>query len=198
MLHPDTWLILLMVLQQKKLSFWLIIIAAGVSGLILMYLFRKQFSNKPFIGKIYSIFRTFRDGLLSLFKIKKWPLFIIYTILIWFCYLMMTWLCFLSLEDTMHLSIVAAFASVTFGTIGIMVVQGGIGVYPAIVAETLLIFGIISPIGYAMGWITWITQTVILLIMGLWAVLYLFFYKGIKIDDIRKDQTEDTDTASIV
>ncbi len=163
-----------------------------VAILIFMYVFRGKLSTKPVIGKIFSFLRTFRDGLFSLLRIKKWPLFILYTILIWICYLMMTWLCFMALEETMHLSLVAAFASLTFGTIGIIVVQGGIGVYPAIVAETLVIFGISTSIGYAIGWITWFAQTVILLLMGLWATGYLVFSKGISLHDIRKSQKENS------
>lgn len=169
----------------------------GLIILILMYLFRKKLNHKPVLGKVYSLAATFRNGLFSLLKIKNWPLFIIYTILIWVCYLLMTWLCFMALDETKHLSLIAAFASLTFGTVGIIVVQGGIGVYPAIVAQTLVIFGISSSIGYTTGWLTWLAQTVILLLMGIWAVYYLMFRKGIKIHDIRTNQTEDSNTESV-
>lgn len=175
---------------RERIIMLILIIIAASAGLIFMYVLREKFSQKPVLNKIYSMFRTFRDGLFSLIKIKRWPLFIVYTVLIWVCYLLMTWLCFLALEETMHLSLIAAFASVTFGTIGIIVVQGGIGVYPAIVSQTLVIFGVSTSMGYAIGWLTWLAQTVILLLMGLWAVAYLFFRKGIKIHDIRQNQTE--------
>ncbi len=178
---------------KERVLVLILLVLVGIAGLIVMYLFRERFSKKPVLNKIYSMFRTFRDGLFSLLKIKKWPLFVIYTILIWGCYILMSWLCFLALEETMHLSLLAAFASVTFGTIGIIVVQGGIGVYPAIVSQTLVIFGVSTSMGYAIGWLTWLAQTVILLVMGLWAVAYLFFRKGIKINDIRKNQTENID-----
>jgi len=166
---------------------------AGLMLLLLLYVYRKKLNKKPIIGKMYSFAGTFKNGLLSLLKIKNWPLFILYTFLIWICYLLMTWLCFLALEETMHLPLIAAFASLTFGTVGIIVVQGGIGVYPAIVSQTLLIFGISSSMGYAIGWLTWLSQTVILLLMGIWAVYYITFRKGIKIHDIRKNQTEDSE-----
>lgn len=174
---------------------WILVLIASIGFIVLlfMYLFRKTLGNKKGIGKVYQLFSKFKEGLLSLTRIKHWPLFIFYTLFIWVCYISMTWLCFLAIEETAVLSLKAAFASVTFGTVGIIVVQGGIGVYPAIVSEVLALFGTTLPVGYAMGWLTWISQTVLLILMGLWAVAYLVFIKGIKLNEIRKSQKENPD-----
>jgi hypothetical protein len=50
----------------------------------------------------------------------------------------MSWIVFLSLPETSGLSLGAGLAVLVFGSIGIILVQGGIGVYPAIVAEPSL------------------------------------------------------------
>jgi glycosyltransferase 2 family protein len=183
---------------QEKIIILIIIFVIGIITLLVLYFFRHKLRNKLLFSKMFDLFLTFRNGLFSLLKIKQWPLFVLYTLLIWICYLLMTYLCFMALEETMHLSLVAAFASLTFGTIGIIVVQGGIGVYPVIVAETLFIFGISTTIGYALGWLTWLAQTAILLLMGLWALAYLVFKKGIKIHDIRKSQEENPEQKAVV
>ncbi len=174
---------------------WILIAAAifFLAIITVLYVLRNRLRHKPFIEKIYTLLSTFKEGLFSLLKMKKWSLFVIHTILIWVCYVAMTWLCFHALEETTHLTIKAAFASVTFGTIGIIVVQGGIGVYPAIVSQTLFLFGVANPIGYAMGWLTWLSQTVLLILMGLWAVAFLVFIKGIKLNDIRKNQEQNSE-----
>jgi hypothetical protein len=48
-----------------------------------------------------------------------------------------------------------------------IVIQGGIGVYPIIVSQVLILYGVDKVGGYALGWISWIIQTVIVLILGL-------------------------------
>jgi len=173
---------------QEKVLILVGLALFGLIVLVLMYVYRLTLSKKPVLGKVYSFASVFASGLFSLFKIKNWPLFVLYTIIIWVCYVFATWLCFFALTETADLSLMAAFASVTFGTIGIIVVQGGIGVYPAIVSQALVIFGVSTSIGYAMGWLTWLSQTVILLVMGLWAFGYLAFRKGIKLHEIGKDK----------
>jgi len=85
----------------------------------------------------------------------------------------MSWIVFLSLPETSGLGLGAGLAVLVFGSIGIILVQGGIGVYPAIVAETLVIYGISSIIGYAMGWLLWATQTIMLIIAGLSSLILL-------------------------
>ncbi len=178
---------------EQKIIMLIVIMIAGITLLVLMYVFREKIRNKPLLGKLYTLFVKLKEGLLALFRIKRWPIFVLYTFVIWGCYLIMTWLCFLALEETSHLPLMAAFASVTFGTVGIILVQGGIGVYPAIVSQTLVIFGVTTSMGYAMGWITWLAQTVILIIMGMWAIAYLMFIKGLKFNDIRKHSAENSE-----
>ncbi|RLD36379.1 MAG: hypothetical protein DRI74_09165 [Bacteroidetes bacterium] len=62
----------------------------------------------------------------------------------------------------------AGLSVLVLGSIGIMITPGGIGLYPVIVSETLMLYGItkVSGIGLAMGWITWSAQTVMILVVG--------------------------------
>ncbi|NQV01780.1 MAG: hypothetical protein HQ542_03990, partial [Bacteroidia bacterium] len=52
------------------------------------------------------------------------------------------------------------------GSIGIMITPGGIGLYPALIQETLKLYGVALTTGLALGWITWTTQTLMVLIVG--------------------------------
>jgi len=61
----------------------------------------------------------------------------------------------------------AAFAVLALGTIGMLIIQGGIGVYPIIVSQVLLLYGVDKVGGYSLGWISWTIQTVIVIILGL-------------------------------
>jgi len=82
-------------------------------------------------------------------------------------YLLMTWTAFLCLPETAKLGIDVGLAVLVFGSIGIVVVQGGIGIYPWIVAEILVLFLIPSTKGYAMGWLLWTGQTLTVITFGI-------------------------------
>jgi hypothetical protein len=113
------------------------------------------------------------EGIRTLTRIKKPFQFIMHTIFIWLLYLLMAYIVFFSLKDTSHLGLDAGLAVLIFGSVGIMIVQGGIGIYPAIVAETLFIYAIPSTTGYAMGWLIWASQTIMILIAGVFSLLLL-------------------------
>lgn len=166
---------------------------AFIFVLVLLWAFRKRLTKVKLFEKVFSLLSKFKEGLLSMLKMKHWGMFVMYTVLMWFCYFLMTYLCFYALEETSQLPLDAGFAALVFGTVGIIVVQGGIGVYPFIVSETLVLYGISSTYGYASGWIIWLSQTIILLIIGMWAFAHLTFKKGFSFNEIRKHQEKNTD-----
>lgn len=77
------------------------------------------------------------------------------------------------MDETSGLNAFAPFSVLVFGTIGIMLVQGGIGIYPVISAETLVLYGIASVHGYAFGWLAWSAQTITIIILGVIALIVL-------------------------
>ena len=132
----------------------------------LLIIFRHAiFLSKPY-QKFISIIKGFWEGILSVTKLKKPWLFVFHSLFIWFMYLMMSWVVFLSLPGTRDLGLDAGLSVLLFGTIGIIIVQGGIGIYPLIVAETLLIYHISKSTGYAMGWLIWSAQTIMMVCAG--------------------------------
>ena len=135
--------------------------------LILFYKFRHKISHFKLYVKIKNIFFGFLEGLKSLLTIKKPFWFIFHTLFIWFMYLSMTWIIFFCLPETNHLNLGVGLAVLVFGSIAIVLVQGGIGIYPWIVAEILVLFAIPSTTGYAMGWLLWTGQTVMVILTGL-------------------------------
>ncbi|NVO19064.1 MAG: flippase-like domain-containing protein [Bacteroidetes bacterium] len=160
-------------LEQKfhltmDLSGSLKLIALG--GIILVaiiyFIFRKQIARNKYFIKFWNMALGFLEGIKSLVKVKRLWLFAFYSFSIWALYLIMAYLVFFSLPETAHLGIDAGLAALVFGTIGIMVVQGGIGIYPAIVAETLVLYSVVATKGYALGWLIWSSQTITIIILG--------------------------------
>jgi uncharacterized protein (TIRG00374 family) len=133
---------------------------------ILVFIFRKKFYHLGFVIKIRDLIKGLVEGMKSLISIRRPGEFVFHTFLIWGCYFTMTWLVFFSLPETSMLGLDAGLAVLVFGSIGIILVQGGIGVYPVIVAETLVLYNIDSLTGYSMGWILWSAQTFILVFIG--------------------------------
>lgn len=148
--------------------------AAGILLIvILLFRFRHRISHTSFYKKIKEIILGFIEGLKSLTKIEKPLLFIFHSINIWVMYLVMTWVIFLCLPETSNLGLDVGLAVLVFGSIGIIIVQGGIGIYPWIVAEILVMFLVPETKGYATGWLSWTGQTLMIVCFGLLSLIFL-------------------------
>jgi uncharacterized protein (TIRG00374 family) len=146
-----------------------VVILVGIGCII----FIMKNKNSKLIAKIREMIKGFADGLKSIIYIKKPVLFILHSLNIWFMYFLMTLIVFRCLPATAHLGPDAALSVLMLGSIGIMLVQGGIGLYPLIVAEALTLYGITSTTGYAMGWLLWSGQTAMVIIAGLVSLILL-------------------------
>lgn len=159
-------------IENPGIIYW---IAAGivVLCLVLLYRFRYKISHTAFYKKIKEVVLGFFEGMKSLLKIKKPFWFIFHSLFIWFAYLMMTWVVFFSLPSTSGLGIDAGLAVLVFGSIGIIIIQGGIGIYPWIVAQILALYFIPGTKGYAMGWLLWSGQTLMIIFAGILSMIIL-------------------------
>ena len=146
--------------------------------LVLFFLFRRKISQLKFYTKVINLVLGFWEGLKSLSQIRKPVLFIVYTIAIWGLYFMMLYLCFFCFPQTSELGLGAGLSALVLGSIGIMITPGGIGLYPAIIQETLMLYGIPNTTGLALGWIAWTAQTVMILVVGGISLLLLSFNKN--------------------
>lgn len=140
----------------------------GVLAAIVLFIFKPHIRQK-----LIDLVRGVFQGLFSIFKSKNKLPFIGHTIAIWVLYVAMFSLCFYSLDDTAHLGLDAMLAGFVAGTLGMVFVQGGIGVYPAFVGLIITIYLApadytgISPEALALGWIIWASQTIMMIILGL-------------------------------
>lgn len=141
-----------------------------------------------FYGKlrriVYKVLSGLWDGLLSIFQMKKKWAFLGHTILIWILYLSMFAVCYQSIPETNALPLKAILAGFVAGTIGIIVVQGGIGIYPILVGASITLYlgmssesSALNIHGYALGWLIWLTQTVLVIIFGSISLMLLSLKK---------------------
>ena len=155
---------------------WALILAAFLI-VILFIIFRRRIGRSKFFSKIIHLVLGFWEGLKSLSQIRKPLLFIAYTLSIWGMYFLMMYLCFFCFPQTADLSLGAGLSALVLGSIGIMITPGGIGLYPAIIQETMLLYGISNTTGLALGWISWTAQTVMIIIVGSVSLLLLSINK---------------------
>lgn len=126
---------------------------------------KKVKASKTYL-KITHLIIGFWEGLKSLSQVRKPGLFVFYSISIWVLYFFMLYVIFFCFAETSVLGPGAGLSSLVLGSVGIMITPGGIGLYPAIIQETLLLYGLAKPTGLALGWIAWTAQTLMILVVG--------------------------------
>ena len=151
----------------------IIVISFSVIFGFIFLIFRKQITSNKFYIKIKDMVLGFVEGMKSLIKVRNLWLFAFYTFSIWSLYMLMAYIVFFSIPGSSRLGLDAGLAVLVFGSIGMMVVQGGIGIYPAIVAETLVLYGVASTQGYALGWLIWTSQNVTIVLAGIISLILL-------------------------
>lgn len=143
-----------------------------IAGFVLYYRrYRERFRPGGWMGKVAGLLKGFGEGFMSLRHIRKPWLFFFCTLGLWLCYWLMMYFSFRSLQDLADAGFGIALIALAMGTFGVIITPGGIGVYPVIISETLSAFGIAKTLGYTAGWISWGTQTALIIVAGLAALL---------------------------
>lgn len=142
-----------------------------LGGLLLLvviawFALRKKVMASNTYLKLKNLVIGFWEGLKSLSQVRKPGLFIFYSLMIWVLYFFMLYVIFFCFAETWGFSPGAGLSSLVLGSVGIMITPGGIGLYPAIIQETLLLYGVAKPTGLALGWIAWTAQTLMILVVG--------------------------------
>lgn len=170
------------VISFQKIKYLIVIfIISFILGILIIFILRKKIVETKLYKKIKHILIGFLEGIKSIFKLKNPLLFIFNSLFIWFIWILGAYVIFLCFPETMHLTFKIAFIATILGAIGPIVTPGGIGIFPAIIAETLLMYGIIKPVGYAAGWLLWIVSQIGILIFGL--IGFIYFSKTKKKDE---------------
>ncbi|CAM4171607.1 lysylphosphatidylglycerol synthase transmembrane domain-containing protein [Zobellia nedashkovskayae] len=166
--------IILGFLQDKGFNIkgLLLLMGAGLVGLVLFFLFIKKSSHKIAI-KIKGFVKGLMEGVFSIFKMKKKWAFVLHTLFIWGCYIGMLWVIKFTVPETIHLSLSQLMVAFVAGSFAMTATNGGIGLYPIAVSSALTIFGISAVSGDAFGWIMWIAQTLMIVVFGAISFLIL-------------------------
>lgn len=145
-----------------KIILALVALAALAGG----FLFLRKKVSGLLKGKLGGVVKGMADGIGSIRKMEKPLQFVALSILIWACYFYALYLCFFALSGTAHLGQKECLTLLLFGTFGVIFSPGGLGAYPAILGGILLYtFHIDVASSFALPWLSWTSQ--FLLIVGL-------------------------------
>ena len=167
----------IMVRLKDKIATHQTVLFLSIAGLVLLigvliFIYRK---NKE--SKIGLLLKEMSHGILSIFNMKKKWQFLGLSVLMWFMYLLQIYIGLKSLHDTNALSMMAALVVLVYGSVGLIVIPGGIGAYPYLVKQMLSgPYHIAEVPAQAFGWIAWALQTVLIIILGLLSLLLIHSY----------------------
>ncbi len=162
--------------SSSEIPVWvklLIILAAIAAVFYLIKLLFKRFPNNKIISKVNYFIKSVFEGFYTIRHLQKKKYFLMATLVIWFLYLIQIYIGFWAMGGTSHLSIKAACSVLTLATLAMIATPGGIGSFPLFVMETLLIYGIASPLGKAFGWLIWGVSTGIIVVTGIFCLLII-------------------------
>ena len=154
---------------------WIIIILSAIAIATMLYIFLRKMSIWK---KIRSFISRFSDGLLSITKMKNGWLFILETLAIWFCYFMQFYLCFFYFPFTENLSFLAGLLLFVAGSIAVVVpTPNGAGPWHFAVISIMTLYGVSETDASVFALIVHSTQTLIVAILGIYALIMLQFKK---------------------
>ena len=174
---------------------WLMYTIVGVIGLGMAAVAFLYFTRPTFKEKVNGFIRGFIDGLKTIFTMKdRWG-YLLHTLIIWTCYVTMFWITFWAWEGTENMPVDGILSAFIAGTVGFIIVQGGLGTYPLMVGvvvtfylapEFLIENGKPMPEHVGFGALVWATQTLLIVFLGL---ISLFMVRSGK----KKEEVETTD-----
>ncbi|MCM5530093.1 lysylphosphatidylglycerol synthase transmembrane domain-containing protein [Parasegetibacter sp. NRK P23] len=145
----------------------LILAVVGGAAFFVGKFLLKKFSHIGIVQKINAVVKGIWQGLTSVRFVKKKGLFFFHTFFIWFLYLMSIRVGFYAMESTENLGIPEALSILSFGSIAMIVTQGGIGAYQFLIQKVMVVYKLNEVEGLAFGWLLWGAQTFIILLAGL-------------------------------
>jgi hypothetical protein len=156
---------------------YLALLSVALAGLLLVWIASRVFRRSRWFIRLVALARGVQMGFLSIARLRDRGQFLLHTVLIWLCYFLMVYAGFQCFSQTSGLGVGAGLSVLSFGSIGMILTQGGIGAYQLIVEKTLELYGIMEAYGFAFGWLSWIAQTLLILLLGFYCIIGTAFLK---------------------
>jgi uncharacterized protein (TIRG00374 family) len=154
-----------------KIPTWLILLGIiGVLGLIVLFFLRK---NK----RLKKVLIGFKEGVLSVFRLKNKGLFIFYSLTIWGFYFLMSFWVIKAFSETSHLGFSAVLTMFAIGSIAMAApLPGGTGSYHTLVPLGLvMLYSLPRTDAVAFTFIFHAWQTLIMIVAGIISLIVSYW-----------------------
>ncbi|GAQ47946.1 conserved membrane hypothetical protein [Flavobacterium psychrophilum] len=160
------------VLTKIPVENLIILASIGFVGFVL-FLLLWIYSNWKIVSAIKEKLSGLIEGMSSILKMEqKWK-FLFHSFFIWFTYILMFYVTIFALKETSNISFGAVIIAFVFGTLAVGFTNSGFGVYPLLIAEIFMLYGVPDTAGTAFGWLTWASQTILMIVLGGLSFLFL-------------------------
>jgi len=153
---------------QKLLIFTILSILGGIILLLIYF-----YSKSNIVATVKKKISGLKEGVMSIFHMKKKLEYFLHTIFIWFSYILMFYITLFVLPETSAISIGAVVTAFVVGSIAIAFTNSGFGSYPFLISKILLFYSISETAGNAFGWIVWSSQMFLVVFLGVLSFLLL-------------------------
>ena len=155
-----------------------IILSSIAMVIVLIYFFRNRIKQTTIYPKVKLFLYGIKQGLKTIFQLKRKKEFIIYTILIWLFYYLMTYVVVFAIPETAHLSPTVGLYLLVVGGIGMVIpASGGIGAYHAAMRLGFIALGFSGEVGLTFAFLVHTPHTFIALGLGLISFIMAYFEK---------------------
>ena len=163
------------ILGQFTATGYLVTAICGVAVLILLHFLLRKLA---IYNKVKATLGGLWQGVISLKGVKNVPLFIAFTIGIWLSYFLHYYLTFQCFESTSHLSLMCGLVTFIVGSIAVIVpTPNGAGPWHFAVKTMLILYGIPSNDALYFVLIVHSVQTLLVILLGIYAWIALAFTK---------------------
>lgn len=165
--------------------FWMAVVI-GIALIVSIFYFGR---GNALIGKLLQWLKEMWMGVSSLWKMKGRLKFLIYTVCIWGCYYLQLYVAFFAFDFTRALcsepglafGLVPCLVAFVLSSIGMAIPSnGGLGPWNIAVMFGLAVYGISDTEGTAFSMLQWSGQTVMLIILGIYTMIYISMHSGKK------------------
>jgi len=148
-----------------------IVVFCVLAVLLLLFFVLRELS---FYDKIKGAARNVWEGFVSLKRVKRKPLFGLYTILIWFCYFMQFYVTFYCFDFTEHLGMLAGLVMFVGGSIAVIVpTPNGAGPWHFAVISMMMLYGVNENDAGIFALVVHGVQTFLVILLGIYATIAL-------------------------
>lgn len=156
------------------------IVVGAIAIAILLWMIITKRTVKDVLSFFYKTLQRIWEGISTVQHMKKHWNFLFLTILLWALYVAGCYIGLLAFEETKLMGLKESLTVLSAGSVGMIATPGGIGAYAFLLQKTMQLYGLNSGTALAFGWLLWLMQIVVVLVVGAISLVLMPIYNRSK------------------